>query len=108
MMKREQWLEGFKARFDGKVASEFSKTIAEEAAADFWLQEHSKEQVESGDREHLDPLFRAYRELRIMHQIEYANYKLRDDYKILSDASRRQATVLSTVGLICVVLICAL
>ena len=52
--------------------------------------------------------FVAYRELRIMHQIGYANYKLMDDHKILSKAPRRQAAVLSAIAFICIILLCAI
>jgi hypothetical protein len=108
MLERERWLEGFKAMFEGRVASEFARTVSEEASTDFWLYDGPKEPGEVGDSADLDPLFCAYRELRIRHQIGYASYKLSDDYKILSSAPRRQATVLSTIAFICIVLICAL
>jgi hypothetical protein len=60
------------------------------------------------ERKDLDPLFQAYRELRIMEQIGYANYQLKDDYRIFSKAPRRQAIVLSHVTLICIIVLCAL
>jgi len=108
MLEWEEWLEGFKAMFEGKVASEFAKTVSEGASTDFWLHDRPKEPSEFRESSDLDPLFRAYRELRILHQIGYANYKLRDDHKILSEAPRRQATELSTIAFTCIVLICAL
>src|SRR5262249_38676772 len=40
-------------------------------------------------------IFDAYRELRIMHQLDYANYKLQDDYRIISTMPRRQLAVIS-------------
>jgi hypothetical protein len=108
ILEREEWLEGLKATFEGKVASEFAKTVSEEASTDFWLHDRPKETGEFRESADLDPLFRAYRELRILHQIGYANFKLRDDHKILSEAPRRQATELSTIAFTCIVLICAL
>jgi len=43
----------------------------------------------------LEPLFDAYRELRILHQLGYANYKLHDDHRVFSAMPRRQLTILS-------------
>jgi hypothetical protein len=46
----------------------------------------------------LDPVFNAYRELRILHQLDYADYKLQNDYRIISVMPRRQLVVLSQVA----------
>ena len=35
-----------------------------------------------GESKDIDPIFDAYRELRILHQLGYANYKLQDDHRI--------------------------
>ena len=43
----------------------------------------------------LEPVFQAYRELRILHQLDYADYKLQNDYRIISIMPRRQLAVLS-------------
>ena len=53
----------------------------------------------------LTSLFDAYRELRIEHQRSYANFKIRDDDRILSGAPRRQAAVLENFGFACIVLL---
>jgi hypothetical protein len=95
---RKGWVEAFKSRFDGKLAAEFSKNFNEDIGTDIWLHEDQRERNEIPDNKDLDPLFRAYRDLRIMHQIGYANYKLKDDHKIFSNAPRRQANVLSSVA----------
>jgi hypothetical protein len=60
------------------------------------------------ESEQLEPLFKAYRELRIMHQIGYANYKLQNDGRLFSGAPRTQASVLSISGLIAIILLCAI
>jgi hypothetical protein len=57
---------------------------------------------------HLNSLFDAYRELRILHQIGYANYKLQDDRKIFSSVPGRQADVLAQISLIAIVILCAI
>lgn len=38
--------------------------------------------------------FDAYRELRLQHQLDYANYKLTGDYRIFSDMPKRQSELL--------------
>jgi hypothetical protein len=43
----------------------------------------------------LNPIFDAYRELRIVHQLDYTNYKLQDDHRIVSAMPRRQMAVIS-------------
>ena len=45
----------------------------------------------------LESFFKAYRALRIQHQYDYANYKLMDDPKILSDTPQRQSELLEKV-----------
>jgi hypothetical protein len=59
----------------------------------------------SADDPLLKPLFAAYREFRIEHQRAYADFKIRDDNRILSSAARRQATVLESFGFACIVLL---
>lgn len=46
----------------------------------------------------LELLFAAYRDLRIGHQLGYANYKLQSDHKIFSAMPVRQADVLETLS----------
>jgi hypothetical protein len=107
-LHRERWLETLKARFDGKLSAEFGSVINDDSDADFWLHDQQRELDVIGAEQDLVPLFRAYRELRIMHQIGYASYQLRDDHKLFSSAPRRQAALLSGIGLICIILLCAI
>ena len=106
--ERKAWLASFIARFEGKLDVEFAETLEDERGRSTWLHSVGNEQLEQVGHKELDPLFSAYRELRVVHQIGYATYKLKDDGRILSKSPRRQATILSTFGLICVVLVCAL
>src|SRR6516225_1384606 len=57
------------------------------------------------DSKALDPIFDAYRELRILHQLDFANYKLQDDHRVISVMPRRQLVVLSQVVFACIVLL---
>jgi hypothetical protein len=105
---RNQWLDDLKARFDHKLSAEFTKTLDDDESSHIWLHEERNDLHDiriSKD----DPLFDAYRKLRIEHQIDYANYHLnKSDHRIFSDAPHRQAAVISTVGFICLVLFCAI
>jgi hypothetical protein len=49
------------------------------------------------DAKDLAPIFDAYRELRIVHQLDYTNYKLQDDQRIVSTMPRRQLAIISQV-----------
>jgi hypothetical protein len=105
---RTAWLREFKAVFSQRLDSEFTNIVEDEKGANIWLHGARKEPVKIEESEQLEPLFEAYRELRIMHQIGYANYKLQDDPRLFADAPRTQAAVLSTAGLICIILLCAI
>jgi hypothetical protein len=53
------------------------------------------------EREHeLGIFFAAYRQLRIKHQLSYANYKLQSDHKLFSAMVTRQATILENISMI--------
>ncbi len=53
----------------------------------------------------LESIFDAYRELRILHQLGYTNYKLHDDHRVFSVMPRRQLVVLSQAVFTCIVLL---
>ncbi len=101
---RQKWFDAFRKDFEGRLAAAFTNMIENEQP-EIWLHAPSKVPAVGGDRAELVPLFNAYRELRIRHQISYANYKLRDDHKIFSNAARKQAAVLETAGLVCIALL---
>jgi hypothetical protein len=58
--------------------------------------------------EALDPVFAAYRELRIIHQLHYANYKLHHDFSIFSWPLRTQQVRFSGFLLLCTLVFFAL
>jgi len=104
--KRAVWLDQFNTAYVDKVDSQFTDIIQDEDGGDVWL--HEKQSVELPESDQLVPLFKAYRELRLEHQIGYANYKLQNDPRLFSDAPRSQAAFLSTAGLTCIILLCAI
>jgi hypothetical protein len=105
-VQRKLWFDEFHARFHGKLDEQFTSTLEDETQKGIWL--HETEKGEISENSALDPLFQAYRELRIMHQIGYANHQLKDDRRVFSPAPRRQAAVFSSVSFVCVILVCAI
>ena len=103
---RNVWLESFKGRLIGKLNSTLAAILHEEKSIDPWLHDSARatsaEIQESAD---LNPIFDAYRELRIVHQLDYANYKLQDDHRIISAMPRRQMAVISGVVFALIVLL---
>jgi hypothetical protein len=72
------------------------------------LHEDRKSAPTVHETQELDPLFKAYRELRIEHQIGYVNYNLTPDGRIFSSIPRSQAEVLANFGFLCIVGLCLL
>lgn len=106
--ERALWFEAFTTRFVGKLDAAFVEMTREDNDGGRWLHEGRKELPKLRESKELEPLFDAYRELRILHQIGYANYKLQNDYKILSDMPWRQAQILSQISLIAIALLCVI
>jgi hypothetical protein len=105
-LERKLWFDEFNARFHGKLDEQFTGTLEDETQKDIWL--HETERSETSEHRDLDPIFAAYRELRIMHQIGYANHQLKDDRRVFSAAPRRQAAVFSAFGFTCIILVCVI
>ncbi len=102
--ERAIWFESFKLRFAGKLDSAFSATIREEEKLNAWLHDGAEAQANKAhESKELDPIFNAYREFRILHQLDYADYKLQNDYRIISIMPRRQLVVLSQVAFTCLI-----
>lgn len=93
--KRMKWLSELQSRFEGHVGSWFEGVIG--LREEGWWHRQRPQFDLGADRPELEPLFSSYRQLRIEHQLNYANHKLEFDYKIFSSMPRRQAFVLETV-----------
>jgi hypothetical protein len=104
---RKLWLEKFKLRFEGKLDTVFHAILEEENRTNPWLHESEESLPKIRETKELDPLFEAYRSLRILHQLGFADYKLQDDYKIFSPVPRRQAEVLLRISFAWIILLCA-
>lgn len=106
LSERNLSFETFKAQFAGKLDSAFAAIIEEEQSINPWLFGDAKrETAEMQENKNLNPLFDAYRELRIVHQLDYTNYKLQNDYRIISAMPRRQLAVISGVVFALIVLL---
>lgn len=104
LKKRKKAFEDFVAEFEPRLPSFFAEVI-ESDKTECWVAKPAEVEHQVGERAELKPLFSAYRELRIRHQLNYVTYKLRSDHRVLSDAARRQVRVLETVGLSGIVLL---
>jgi hypothetical protein len=94
--ERALWFDSFKGRFAGKLDSAFAATVREQEKLDVWLHDGGPFQFADPHENHnLDSLFSAYRELRILHQLDYADYKLQNDYRMISPLPQRQLVILS-------------
>jgi hypothetical protein len=104
---RKLWLETFKSRFEGKLDSIFVATINEENRVES-VHDGLTNTAKIRDIKALDPLFEAYRQLRILHQLGYADYKLQRDHRIFSPVPGRQAEVLSRISSVSIILLFAI
>jgi hypothetical protein len=95
-------------RFEGKLDGLFSAMTDEENGAEPWLHEGLMNPPKIRETRDLNPLFEAYRKLRILHQLGYANYKLQNDHRVFSVIPRRQAEVLSRISSAWIILLCAI
>jgi len=106
--ERQTWFETFKAQYLSKVDAAFVEMVTKDDLNMEWLHNCGREVPKIRESRLLDPLFKAYRELRILHQISYANYKLQDDRKIFSPMPGRQAQVFAQVSFIAIVILFAI
>src|SRR5262245_55429225 len=97
LSRRNVWFADFKAHLIGKLDSTLAEILHEESSIDPWLHDSAPraKRARMQVSKDLNPIFDAYRELRIVHQLNYANYKLQDDYRIISAMPRRQLAVIS-------------
>lgn len=88
----------FRHQFEGRIDSKFNDVISPDGHDDWWLPARQPGSAVPDTRPELEPLFKAYRDLRIEHQIGYANYRLQTEPAIFSSMPVRQAQVLETVS----------
>lgn len=98
---RSRWFDAFKARYEGHLDAEITGIIDGGRASDVWLHEPTQPDT-SVLQADLTDVFAAYKALRIMHQLQYANYKLRTEGRLLSASPKKQGEILSQIAFVCV------
>jgi len=98
---REVWFEDFRADVERKLPA-MLRSLTHGEEFDVWVHRDCRPSETVSDSATLRPLFEAYRALRIQHQLRYADFKLRDDHRILSDAPDRQRQIFEAVAGSCI------
>jgi hypothetical protein len=103
--QRPAWFHIFLATLPVRLDSELTDLLDDESPSKCWL--HPLPRLPGPDEAvgGLNELFSAYRDLRIMHQIHYANHKLRSDQNIFSWSPRLQEVSFSYTILLCILAI---
>lgn len=83
LAKRSEWLAEFKLRFYQTPGSELRRVLQGEEKFGVWLYPFSGQIDRTVAAQLPENLFRSYRQLRIRHQIHYAEWKLREEHNIL-------------------------
>jgi hypothetical protein len=87
----------FQADFDDlQREAKFADVVGAGGEADWHLCKPDAFSVP--DSEQLKIFFRAYRHLRLQHQLNYAIYKLKGDHKIFSDMPRRHTQLIADIN----------
>jgi len=97
----------FRRKMEGHLEAELSAVIHDEQS-DLGFRNVPATSAMMDHDPALDPLFEAYRELRIEHQLNFARFKMREDDRLFSSAPRSQAATLERVSFSCIVLLLAL
>jgi hypothetical protein len=103
--QRETWFNRLIAPFPGQLDSELTDLLDDDTAERCWLHPSPRLPGPDEDTSSLKELFVAYRELRILHQLHYANYKLREEQDMFSWSPRLQDAIFSNTILICILAI---
>jgi hypothetical protein len=88
----------FKNEFEHNLDGQFTSVIGPYGEADWWLHKSERTFSPANHERELEPLFIAYRHLRIKHQLGYANFKLQSEDKIFSAMPVRQAEILENIS----------
>jgi len=107
---RDRWFNDFKARYKGHLDAELTRIIdgsKEAKESDVWLHEPPIRDP-SVLRTDLSEVFAAYKALRITHQLQYANYKLRQEGSLWALSPKKLGEILSQAAFLCVVFLFAL
>jgi len=102
---RETWFDRFMAPYPGQADAELTDLLDDETVSKCWLHPEPDLPRPGEVIPDLEGLFAAYHDLRIMHQLHYANYKLRSDQNMFSWPLRLQEVIFSYTILVCILAI---
>jgi hypothetical protein len=89
---RERRLVAFQTAFDVLPReAKFGVTVRPDGETDWELCEEAAKPLSLQNQPALQEFFEAYRELRLQHQLDFANFKLTSDPNIFSDKPLRQS-----------------
>jgi hypothetical protein len=96
--KRKRLFLQFQNEFDQKLDRKYTSVLDPDSHEHWWLLELPRRWAISDREPALDSFFAAYRQLRINHQLSYANYNLGTDHKLISAMPMRQAAILEGIN----------
>ncbi len=104
--KRVGWFAEFRARIENGRVAEFTDLVSDDPKSSAWLYDPCTPIPK--DKPVPDRIFDAYRELRIRHQLRYANYKLSAGTSLLPATIRAQLAFFSNVTLFGIAILLAI
>jgi hypothetical protein len=102
LKERARLFSKFVATHEQRIDAELHNVLEDELGHHLWLVEPAAKRGPFFDNAAARRLIDAYRDLRILHQLGYASYQLRDADEISFSAIRWQAKQFSNLGLFCV------
>ena len=100
--QRAGWFAQFRRCFDDCQPDELQKILDSSETVDFWLHPLPEKTTNEPAPQLASQIFVAYRDLRIMHQLGYANERLRQSKTIVPSSPRSQAALFSNASLLCI------
>jgi hypothetical protein len=89
----------FQSAFEGEQKeAKFESAVGPDGEDDWWLCESQSTFSVVENQPDLHHFFKAYRRLRLQHQLDFTNFKLKSDYKLFSEMPATQADVLADVS----------
>jgi hypothetical protein len=103
--QRKVWFSQFRGHYERRLRSEFGRILDEHERENFWVLPHAPPHLGGAVDAVPEEVFNAYRDLRIIHQLQYATYKLGESETFLPTLPRSQAALFSFVSLLCILAI---
>ncbi len=108
LAQRDLDLDEFMGGFKGNADARFMALVSDDTDMLCWIKENVNPSDEAVNSPIENVLFRAYRRLRIQHQIDYCNHKLHRGGFLFRQTLREQAKTFAGVGLLLIFLVLGL